>query len=166
MSLLERIRLMIVEVGDCWEWHGAFQKSSPVPTMNYKGKVGPVRRHIAEERGLPLQNKFATYCCGNQVCVNPDHVVVVTRHKLQVRTSKEQRYQVNAIRRKKLSDKARQRSKITLEVALQIRNAEGTQRQIAIQFGVSQATVSSIKLGKTWRDYTNPYMYLFSASLR
>jgi hypothetical protein len=108
-----------------------------------------------------LQNRLATHSCGNQMCVNPDHVVLITRKRLQVRIAKETRHQVSALRRKRLSDKARKRSKLTLEVALQIRDAEGTQRQIAAQFGVSQATVSAIKLGKTWRDYNNPFSQLF-----
>jgi hypothetical protein len=159
--LLDRIRDLTIEVGECWEWQGAVQSNSPVPTMNYKGKVAPVRRHIAEERGVPLQDKLATHSCGNQLCVNPDHVVLITRKRLQARIAKETLYQLNAIRRKRLSDNARTRSKLTLEVALQIRDAEGTQRQIAAQFGVSQATVSAIKLGKTWRDYNNPFSQLF-----
>ena len=159
--LFDRIRAMIVEVGDCWEWRGALQSNSPVPTMNYKGKVGPVRRHIAEERGVPLQGKLATHSCGNQLCVNPDHVILVSRKRLQARIAKDVKHQVNAIRRKKISDQARKHSKLTLELALQIRAAEGTQRQIAAQFGVTQATVSAIKLGKTWRDYLNPWTQLF-----
>lgn len=129
--------------------------------MNYKGKVGPVRRHIVEDRGVPLQGKLATHSCGNQMCVNPDHVVLISRKRLQARLATETQYQVNTLRRKRLADKARTRSKLTLDLALQIRDAEGTQRQIAVLFGVSQATVSAIKLGKTWRDYTNPWTQLF-----
>lgn len=152
---------MIVEVGECWEWRGALQSNSPVPTMNYKGKVAPVRRHIAEARGTPLQDKLATHSCGNQMCVNPEHVVLITRKRLQARIARETQHQVNAVRRKRLSDKARKRSKLTLELALEIRAAEGNQREIAKQYGVSQATVSAIKLGKTWRDYNNPFSQLF-----
>lgn len=159
-KLLARIRKMVVEIGDCWEWQGALQHKSPVPTMNYGGSVKPVRRHIAEASGAVLAGKLATYSCGNQLCVNPDHVIVVTRRRLQQRTAKELKPQSNPMRIKKLSDIARARGKLTPELAQAIRDAEGTQRDIAARFGISQATVSVIKRGKTWRDYTNPFTQL------
>lgn len=41
------------------------------------------------------------------------------------------------------------------EIAEQIRNAMGNQRDIAKQFGVSQTTVSVIKAGKAWKGGAN-----------
>lgn len=160
MVLLDRVRRLVIEVGDCWEWQGALQWNSPVPVLNYNGKVGPVRRHIAEELGLPLQGKLATCNCGNQLCVNPEHVVMITRKRLQQRIAKDLRRAVNPVRMKKLSDRARAAGKLTLEQAQAIREAEGKQREIAARFGVTQATVSAIKRGKTWRDYSNPFAQL------
>lgn len=159
-QLIERIRRHIEEVGDCWEWQGAMQSAAPVPVMNYKQSVMPVRRLIAIERGVIVKGKFATYRCGNQLCVNPDHVIVVTRQKLQKRIAAETKYQINPVRMQKLATFARARGKLTLELAQAIRDAEGSQRDIAKRFGVTQATVSVIKRGKTWRDYTNPFTQL------
>lgn len=164
--LLERVKAKVVEVGDCWEWQGAMQTTSPVPTMNFEGKVKPVRRHLAEAMGLPVQGKLATYRCGNALCVHPDHLMVITRKKLQQRIAKEFKHHANPIRLKKLSDKARARSKLTAELAQAIRDAEGTQRDIAAQYGVTQATVSVIKRGVTWRDYTNPFTQLLGGLAR
>ena len=158
--LLERVKNKVVEVGDCWEWQGAMQTTSPVPTMNFEGKVKPVRRHLAEAMGLPVQGKLATYRCGNPLCVHPDHLMVITRKKLQQRIAKEFKHHTNPLRLKKLSDKARARSKLNMELAQAIRDAEGTQRDIAARFGITQATVSVIKRGVTWRDYTNPFTQL------
>lgn len=160
MELLDRVRRLSIEVGDCWEWQGALQWNSPVPVMNYRRKVKPVRRHIAEHLGLPTEGKLATCNCGNQMCVNPDHVVMVTRKKLQQRIAKDLRHAANPVRMKKLSDKARAIGKLTLEQALEIREAEGKQREIAARYGVTQATVSAIKRGVTWRDYSNPFAQL------
>ncbi len=151
---------MVIEVGECWEWQGALQTNAPVPTMNFNGKVGPVRRHIAEHLGLPIEGKLATCNCGNALCVNPDHVVLVTRRKLQQRIAKEIRHAVNPVRMKRLADRARAHSKLTPEQVQAIREASGKQRDIAALFGVSQATVSSIKRGRTWRDYSNPFAQL------
>jgi hypothetical protein len=158
--LLERVKAKVIEVGDCWEWQGAMQSRSPVPTMNFEGKVKPVRRHLAEAMDLPVQGKLATYKCGNPLCVHPDHLMVITRKKLQQRIAKEFKHHSNPLRLKKLSDRARAHSKLTVELAQAIRDAEGKQRDIAAQFGVTQATVSVIKRGVTWRDYTNPFTQL------
>jgi predicted XRE-type DNA-binding protein len=76
---------------------------------------------------------------------------------VQRRTTDEQGHQGNLVRRKKLADNARKRAKLTPELARQVREADGPQDRIAEQFGVSQATVSVIKRGKTWKDYSNPF---------
>lgn len=162
-ELIERIRRHIEEVGDCWEWTGALQPNSPCPVMRFKQRTSQVRRFIAEFQGKQVMGKFATCKCRNQLCVNPDHVMVVTRKRLQELVAQERQYQSNPVRMKKIADKARQRSKLTPEVVEQIKSAEGTQRVIAAQFGITQAAVSSIKRGRTWKEYSNPFAGLYGA---
>lgn len=157
MTLIEQIRKHIVEEGDCWNWTGAVQTCGSVPTMNYKRKVGAVRRFILEEQGVDLSKRLATYTCGNPLCVNPEHVAPATRRAVQRRTTEEQGHQQGLLRRKKLADNARKRAKLNPELARQVREADGTQDQIAERFGISQATVSVIKRGVTWKDYSNPF---------
>lgn len=159
-ELIERVRMHIEEIGDCWEWTGAMQSNAPTPTMNYKGRVGAVRRFLAEAQGKSIKGKLVTCKCRNELCVNPDHLLVVTRKRLQEMVSRERKYTTNPVRMQKLAVKARQHSKLNLELAAEIRDAEGTQREIAARFGISQATVSVIKRGKTWRDYFNPFIQL------
>lgn len=162
--LIERVRKHIEEVGDCWEWFGAMQHTSPTPMINYKRKVRPVRRLFAEYLGKNVQGKFVTCKCRNELCVNPDHILIVTRQKLQEMVNKERNYTSSPIRRKKLAEKARLRAKLNVELAAEVREAEGTQREIAARYGISQATVSVIKRGVTWRDYTNPFTQLIGGS--
>lgn len=159
-ELIERVRRHIDEIGDCWEWNGATQTKSPTPMINYQRKVKPVRRLLAETLGKNITGKFVTCKCRNELCVNPDHLLIVTRKRLQEIVSKERNYTSNPVRMKKLADKARLNSKLTLELAAEIREAEGTQRAIAARYGISQATVSVIKRGVTWRDYSNPFAQL------
>ena len=155
--LIERLRKRSTEIGDCWEWFGSMQSGGRTPAMNWQGHVKPVRRHIAETMGMEITGKLVTCSCRNHLCVNPDHVIVVTRKRLQGMTAKELRYGDTVTRVKKISDKARARSRLNLEMVQQIRDAEGKQDDIAARFGISQATVSSIKRGHTWRDYNNPF---------
>lgn len=159
IDLVARIRRHVVEVGDCWEWQGAVQHNSPVPTLNWQGSTKPVRRHIAEARGDQVEDRVATYKCGNELCVNPDHVIVVTRRRVQKRTA-QQGKQSNQLRKKKLADRARERSKLSIAIVAEIRGADLPQRQLAALYGVSQATISVIKRGMTWRDYSNPFTAL------
>ena len=159
-ELIERVQKHIEEVGDCWEWQGAMQSSAPTPMINYKRRCKPVRRVLAEAMGKAIQGKFVTCKCRNELCVNPDHLLIVTRKRLQEMLSKERNYTSNPVRNKKLADKARLNCKLTVELAAEVREAEGTQREIAARFGISQATVSVIKRGVTWRDYSNPFAQL------
>lgn len=157
--LIDTITKHVVEDGDCWNWTGALQSCGATPTMNYKRKVGAVRRFILLERGpAPAGRPIATYTCGNPLCVHPEHTDWSKRKAVQQRTTQEQGHQNSTLRNKKIADKARQNGKLTHEQAAAVREAEGNQREIAVRFGISQATVSAIKLGKTWRSYAgNPF---------
>lgn len=155
--LVELIRKHVVEEGDCWNWTGALQTCGSVPTMNYGGKVGAVRRFILEERGVVLGKRLATYTCGNKLCVNPEHTGPATRRAVQVRSAETLGHLANPARRKKLSDNARKRAKITQEIADQVRAADGTQKQKAEIFGISQSQISRIMRNKNWLRYDNPF---------
>ena len=159
-ELIDRVRKHIEEIGDCWEWTGAMQSHAPTPMINYQRKSQPVRRLLALHMGKAITGKFVTCKCRNELCVNPDHLLVVTRKRLQEMVSKESKFTSNPVRMRKLADKARAHSKLNLELVAEIRDADGSQRQIAARYGISQATVSVIKRGKTWRDYTNPFAQL------
>lgn len=157
-TLLEKIQKHIVEDGDCWNWTGALQSCGSVPMMNHGGRAAAVRRLILEDQGAYLGKRLATYTCGNAKCVNPEHVAPITRRALQLRNAEQHGYSNNPVRRKRLAENARTRAKINEQIAEEIRNAEGTQHEIAKRFGVSQATVSRVVLGKGWRTYGgNPF---------
>lgn len=119
-----------------------------------------VRRLIMEVQGYSLESKVATCTCANHLCVNPEHIEVITRKKLTKRVASQIRRSVNVVRMAKISSIARQHAKLNEQLAEEIRQAEGTQREIAKRFKVSQATVSVIKRGLTWRDYNNPFAQL------
>lgn len=162
-ALIERLHRHVQFIGECWEWEGAVQSSAPTPMMRWGEKTMPVRRVIAMQQGLDVHQRVVTCSCRNDLCVSPDHVVVMTRRKLQKIIAKERNYQSNPLRMKRVSDKARVHAKLTLELAAEIREADGPQREIAARYGITQATVSSIKRGKTWRDYTNPFAQILGA---
>lgn len=144
--------------GECWNWQGA----GITPTMRVNQRTSSVRQFIFKDQGIDTGGKVATYRCGNSLCVNPDHMHLITRKALQKRTVKTTRYTSTVLRRSKIAEQARARSKLSLKQVEAIRQAEGTQRAIAASFGVSQSAVQDIRAGNTWRTYSGPFAGLMS----
>lgn len=161
MKLDQYLRERSDEVGDCWEWTGAVQFGSGCPVMRYDGRPQAVRRVIAIELGLQVQGRLATARCANPLCVNPAHVVLLSRKQLQQRTARVTQWHVNPARNRKLALRARQTGKLTEAQVAEIRAIEGMkQRDIAALYGITQATVSAIRRGVKWKDYGNPWLGL------
>lgn len=159
--LLDRVRAKCVEDGDCWEWKGATQTRRRVtPVMKWEGKCRIVRQLLVLAKGIDPTGKVCTYKCGNPLCVNPDHLEVITKRKMGKRVNAMMKPNTNAMFRAKMAKAMRSRSKLTPEMVEQIRNAEGSQYEICERFNVSQQTISDIKRGRTWRDYSNPFTQL------
>lgn len=159
-ELIARVMSRVIEVGNCLEWTGAY--SVRVPAIAWKGKQMNVRRALAIDLQLLsgcCANKVAVVCCGNWRCVAPDHVRVITRKKLQQQTANAGHHASQIIANCKRSRSARRRAKLTEKQVAEIREAQGTQRELAKRFGVSQATIFAIKKGNVWRDYTSPFSY-------
>lgn len=168
--LLNLIKSKCEIEGNCWNWSGALQSCGATPTINIahpitgKRVVMSVRRAILMERHkenlLLLRGRLATYKCGNPKCVNPDHTHAVTRSALQNRLAKEFGYHNSPVRKKKIADAMRAKSRLTMEIAEQIRQSKKTQRAMALEFGVSQGVISKIRRGQIWKDYSNPFSQL------
>lgn len=164
--LQEHVKSKTEECGQCWDWTGAVQTHGNTPTMRHNGKVGSVRRFLAMELGKNVDGKIVTHKCGNPACVNPDHIAVMPRGDLQRRISKTMNYKTNTVRMKRISDKSRENAKLNEEMVKEIRQSCQTQRLIAKAYGVTQATISCIKTGRTWKDYKNPFAALVGALKR
>ena len=158
---LAAIQARTVEVGDCWEWQGALQACGTTPTTRLGRKTISVRRLILIDAGVNVEGRVATCTCDNRLCVRPEHIELITRKRLTKRVGAKLRRTVSVARIARIAERARKHAKLTVELAAQIREAAGSQRAIATQFGVCQATVSMIKRGRTWRDYSNPFAHLF-----
>ncbi len=173
-TLIDAIHAHAVEDVDsgCWNWKGAMQKSAadPVPVMRWRGQVNTVRRLIlveqyADELGnlLAGRKRVATYSCGNPACVNPEHTILGTRKSVQRRTAETKHWRFDPVLQRQRSKFARERfGKLDEAKAAAIRLDERAQDAIALDYGVSQATISSIKRGRTWKTYdnTNPFLGL------
>lgn len=170
MSLVDFIKDRCVIEGDCWNWQGAMQSCGSTPTIHLshpitgKKAVMGVRRAILLEKHKDnphfLKGKLATYSCGNSKCVCPEHTHAVARKTLQKRLVDELGYLQSPLRMQKLARALRAKSQLTPEMVAQIRADEAPQKETAARFGVSQAAISKIKRGATWKDYSSPFAQL------
>lgn len=169
-TLLEAVQAHAVadEDSGCWIWTGARMTGSRTPVMRWQGRVGAVRRFIVEDKyGENFVERYgndkhllASNCCGDVACVSWEHAVAMSRQRLQRRTMETAAWVHDPVLRKNRSAFARSRfARLDAQKADLIREDDRAQRQIAKDFNVSQATVSKIKTGRTWKDYdnTNPF---------
>lgn len=161
-----RIRLRCIECGDCWLWQGATSTSeaSRRPAMNHQGKVNSVRRVLAVDMGLQLLNgRRASNSCANSLCVSPDHLTEMTPAAVQRRTAELTGHQRRPTRNARMRDA--HASKLTMELAREIRASPLTQQQAADHYGVSKVVIWRIRNHLSWREYeTNPFAGLLAAN--
>ena len=164
-ELIEKVKQFAVkESCGCWRWIGARQSKGQTPAMSWQGKCGNVRRFILLESGVPMGGYLASVSCGNQLCVNPAHVVRKTRAQVVIEAVASMDQGARTLRAMRTAHAIRARgTRLSMEVADAIREDQRPQRTIAAQYGVSQRTVQSIKKGVMWRDYSassNPFVQL------
>jgi hypothetical protein len=126
--------------------------------MSLNRKSISVRRWIAEKvLNKNTRKLFVTFTCNNPMCVNPDHVAVVTRGKLQKMHADRTQYGTNPARCKKLSDGRRAVSKYTLEDVKTVREWQGSQRELSRLKGWNFDWINAVARNKIWKDYSNPF---------
>jgi hypothetical protein len=119
-----------------------------------------VRRVVAIALGHNLGEKVATYKCGNHKCCNPAHLTVMTNNELAKRSTKIKINYAHPLRRHRVAAARRAKSKLDFERVRAIREDPRTQREIAAEHGITQQTVSLIKRGEMWRDYTDVFGFI------
>lgn len=146
------------EDGDCWLWQLSVS-SHGVPVMHLKdsGKLIGVRRFVALKKGLNIEGLLVTNTCGNNRCVCPAHVLVVTKSEMGKLNVARTGYTSNVLRRKKISDAKRKTAKLSLAQAIEVRNSTESLSDIAEKAGISRATASRIRNAKMWKEYGTPF---------
>ena len=123
---------------DCWIWQGCKDRGGYGRCRVASDKMAAAHRFYYEERfgsipdGLELH-----HLCGVRVCVNPEHLVAMTRHE-HLRCSG--------------------KLKLTPEQVVEIRRSTETQQVVADRYEISQSQISRIKARKVWKDLPDPEM--------
>lgn len=150
--MLEQIQArVVIGEGGCWDWRGGFDHGAPILTFREGGKR--VKRSVRALLTTPRPDCRPSANCGNPRCVNPEHVVWLTRRQLMLRQGPHTLAHRLAIR----ASKRAQAKKLDLGKAREIRArlAEGaTKGDLAREYGVHRSMVRWIETGQAWAEVT------------
>lgn len=147
LTLIEHIKSRCEMQGDCWIWQGAHDNGRP--RVRWGNGAVTIRRQILIEAGHRVRRSdSAVASCKTPLCVNPEHVVAVSRKRLvreySQRMPESIRREINrkaALPLRKLSDA--DVSEIVVSTAMG--------RDLAAQYGVSESTISAYRTGRKTR---------------
>lgn len=157
MHDLESIHARCIEVGDCWEWQGAYSGGRN-PYVRYKGRGTTVRRAVLDligERQKSNLHCVALSTCDNPRCVNPDHLRWAT-HSEVMRAAGAKGLLSGIVRAAKIAAyKRAATSKLTMEMVRAIRASNEKYADLAARYGVSAGVIESVKNHRNWKEYDN-----------
>lgn len=127
----------------CWIWTAA--RVNKYGVIGLFGKMVKAHRISWELHNGEIPNGLdVLHKCDNEYCVNPNHMFLGTQ-------ADNMHDMINKGRAAWQSGLAI----LTKKEVLEIRNATGTQQEIAEQYSVSQPTISNIKSNKSWKHLYN-----------
>jgi hypothetical protein len=129
---------------DCWEW-GATQTEKGYGRAWVGGRWVLAHRFAYELINGPApEGLVVRHRCHNRLCCNPDHLVIGT-----AKDNAQDAIDAGRFTRGTVNGN----SKLTEEAIVAIRrNADKmTTRELAMRYGVSIGTISSVRTGKIWR---------------
>lgn len=156
MRLLDKTE----EYGDCLLWTGWTNSAGHGMYKSYCCGRTLVRRDMYRlAKGDLTPGKPIATTCGETLCINPDHLIQTTTKAIGIRTGKSGVLSRKA-RCAKISQAMRKRSKLTMEMAREIRMSQESGPVLSKRYGVNKAVINNIKAGKIWKDYSSPFMGL------
>lgn len=147
---LQMIHSRCDEEADCLIWKGSVGGTC-APYAWHNGKSVNVRRLVVSlSKGVEVpRNMLVTSKCGNSLCLNPKHLILVSKAELNrriadsgaTRTQKALAGRIAAIRAA---------SKLSMEVVDEIRASTEPVKVLADRHGICLSHVYNIKRGVSW----------------
>lgn len=164
-ELMTRFRPRCVECGDCLVWQGSLSHGKTPVARDREKRVRSIRAMLLEAVGKEISAKYRpSVSCGTEKCIEPSHLIRISASKLGKRSAEQTGYHLDPVRNKRIFESRLHRNKITPELALKIRHAEGAYKDIAEREGVPSDAVAKIKRGERFKEYGNPFAGLFAAN--
>lgn len=156
---LDEIHHRCTECGECWHWNGYGGERGHYPQVRGPGgKVLQVRRVAFQLRFGEIKDGMKILpVCGDPKCVNPEHQRSVTESQKSRRAAARGAYSSITRAAKIAAYRRANISKLTPEQVQAIRASSDSGPVLAEQYGINRSMVNSIKAGRTWKDYSNPF---------
>lgn len=150
----ERFKDKVVFAGvECWLWQGARFKNGGYGQFREYRKRNSARAHVFAWRlwrGAVPAGLYVLHKCDNPPCVNPNHLFLGTAKDNSDDCGRKGRN--GTTRHPEIVRGARNgMAKLTDGAVRAIRKSTSKLRVAAKCYGVSESTISRIRLGKTWR---------------
>lgn len=130
---------------ECWPWIGSLCDGYGMITFFYK-RIKAHRVSVYLSGRLIPSGLSACHSCDNRKCVNPSHIWLGTNaENVADRDAK------GRCRSRGQSGERNYKTTLTNEKVFEIRADNRKHREIALDFGISKASVSDIKRGKNWK---------------
>jgi hypothetical protein len=157
MSLFTDIQHRTRDDAGCAVWR--FSCCNGHPAMRHEGKTKLVRRAIWEDlHGQIAEGEVIRMTCETVNCVHPDHMELTTYRKIAKDCGKQGLMSGKTRSAKIAATKQSKYSTLTKEQVIEIKNSPQTGRHFAKKYCISENLVSKIRTGKTWKDWSNPFM--------
>ena len=146
-------RCRVNEETGCWEWAGAAARSGEkfvVPVAWWPAArrvVSVLRIAFSLTHAVPLGKRLVWRTCGCETCVNPKHLRAGTRKDWGVWVVKSRGARGVPIRKPRPKP---ENTKLSPRMAEEIRASNLTGSALAKQYGVSQTTISRVRLGRSF----------------
>lgn len=157
---LKDIKDRTEEVGECWIWQQGTTNGQP--QMKVKGLPTKLVRRMS----LQLANRSAApgqpveVTCDDPLCVNPAHLKPSTNGAIARRASKQGRMYSPTRGANIAAARRRLFAKLTPDGAQQIKTSDEPTSVLAARLQVCESTVTGVRRGRTWKDYSNPFARL------
>lgn len=157
----KRLASCCKEDGDCLIWQGG-TNSAGHPKSPARREDG-TRTSVSTRRlmwvavhGSVDSKARITVTCGNSRCLEPTHLKAATVSEVSIQSNA--RLHVKA---KRFATCAKQKrtgqTKLSIEIAREIRSRDTTIDEEAKRYGVHRTLVSAIRRNIVWKDYSNPF---------
>lgn len=147
-SFEERFWKRVVKGEGCWLWTGRTNKKGYGQISINSKDVLAHRASWEIANGSIPEDKDVLHKCDNPPCVRPDHLFLGTDHENMLDMWKKKRHPSN-----KRESNGRAKLTETQVVEIRVALANGVfQEKLAQTYGVSQTTISGIKLHRLWGE--------------
>lgn len=156
---------LCVPVGECIEWQGPTKKGkTPVVYVpagyvlpewgQYKQSARVVLWVLFHESRPPAGTVIRPKCC-NDKCVAVEHMVTVPRSKQTVEQALRGELSTPACAAAAIRRARSRGTKLSVEIAREIRASSEASRVLAPRYGVSRATITAVRRGLLWAEAAN-----------